>query len=786
MITITKLGNNIDSSNISFNLSIKTVDEYPAGYKQIITAIYSETDLSVLVSHPKVSSWLKLLAEHYGPNRVLFQVVDARSLLEKRLGLTIPEEITDHELLMSNLLDLNIPASGQVDFLSYLLDVFFGNFMNKPAAIYRIDEILSVYEPEQWQSALQRPLVNKAFQGWLHKQRQDLEEANQPAGLLLLNWFDKSPSNFFKNLSGLRLLANYPKTLGEHIFGIDYAELSSLGLDLHKIPIDQGNLNVVNEIKVHLNSFTSRPSTESLELLLEQVSGFLEIELEAVIEILKSNNIQVTDRLIKNIQNRFRGLRTFPNVAQSLDDLEQLITVPVPSAPAQDWNADDWLHWATKEYLPYRFWLENTETITNEIGDLAGLYSDWLYSNYNQLRYNSEHMAWRVVNNLVDKLKNHAGPILVIMLDNLNLKFYPVIRRQLHSKGLLEQEYHTCISMLPSTTEISKKCIIMGDYKIFSDPSDYAFWVEGSWCKRLNKKVHYLANIVELREVTQQNKDVYFLNYLPIDFCLHQSDKNSGITHIQFIRQYIEMLAIEIEAFTRRLGAERDLMVIITSDHGSTRIPQGVINVIDNNLYRIHSQDEHHRFITVTDGESKQLPEKIKYECYLFDKKSFDLPENYLVARRLYRFLPTADSVYIHGGLTPEETIVPVAIFTTSLVTPKQIDIKLIQPNKIIAGTKQDLELEITNFNNYPITNIQLLIDDSNLEADQVEIKEIEKLQRRQIKLKSRCVNNADISRMTLSVSLSFEFVDQFHEQKIEVPVKYDTLIKTKFDLDNL
>ena len=59
MITITKLGNGIDPASLPADLFVRTVDEYPACYQRITTAIYSNADLEVVVLLPKVSSWLK-------------------------------------------------------------------------------------------------------------------------------------------------------------------------------------------------------------------------------------------------------------------------------------------------------------------------------------------------------------------------------------------------------------------------------------------------------------------------------------------------------------------------------------------------------------------------------------------------------------------------------------------------------------------------------------------------------------------------------------------------------
>ncbi len=73
-----------------------------------------------------------------------------------------------------------------------------------------------------------------------------------------------------------------------------------------------------------------------------------------------------------------------------------------------------------------------------------------------------------------------------------------------------------------------------------------------------------------------------------------------------------------------------------------------------------------------------------------------ELETNYLVARRLYRFLPTDENAYIHGGQHPKNTN-PAAVYRPVIVSPKQLAITITGGNKIYVGTKFDLLLEITN-----------------------------------------------------------------------------------------
>ena len=57
-----------------------------------------------------------------------------------------------------------------------------------------------------------------------------------------------------------------------------------------------------------------------------------------------------------------------------------------------------------------------------------------------------------------------------------------------------------------------------------------------------------------------------------------------------------------------------------------------------------------------------------EFQCYTLDRHKYGLDNNYLIARHYYRFLKTEDNFYVHGGLTPEETIVPFVTFRKASV----------------------------------------------------------------------------------------------------------------------
>jgi hypothetical protein len=163
----------------------------------------------------------------------------------------------------------------------------------------------------------------------------------------------------------------------------------------------------------------------------------------------------------------------------------------------------------------------------------------------------------------------------------------------------------------------------------------------------------------------------------------------------------------------------------------------------------------------------------------------FELQANYLVARKLYHFLPLDENVYVHGGLTPEETLIPVAIYKPVTVSANPLEINLISSPKIYVGTKVDLKFEVTNLNNYPCENVSIEIVDQNFDADVVHLDTLPKLHREQVSTGGRCLRTADRSAKAITVRISFDFLGQPAEQITNIPIELIDPAKAKFDFEN-
>lgn len=786
MIKLTIIDLSLEIQVPDADVILSDVDQYVSGYDRIVSAIHAQRNLHVVTTNYQVGKWLSILQKRYGKENITLEEVNFRNQLAKQIGIPIPESITDQQIKESSLLDLSIPTSENVTFEEYLLDVFFGNFLISEGGLKRIGDFFANYEIDQWDAALNRPLVRDLYLKRLRDLRVLLDSEKRNSEKVILGWLEESPQVLARNLSAMRMLIGYPEALGKRLFGTAFSYLRESKLDYRKVPILlRGNERVLDEIRVYLSTKDAPGDVKDLNLLIDQMSGLLEIEFNAIYQVLQKGQIIIDGPLVEKIRSKFKPIQEIPNVSQILNSLDLLLTRAKPIQPQSNWTEEEWVNWAIESYLPYRFWLENTGQLNDEIGEFANFYSDWLYENYGSLKYHSKRMAWKWLLDLSNEWKQLDSPVLVVMADNLNAKFYPDLLHQLQVQGFYEQKMDFCLSMLPTCTEVSKKCIITGHYQPFKGTS-YKNQVESTWEARLQKRVIYVGSIGEFRAIYHREHDIYFLNYLPLDITLHQDENQTGLSHPQAIRNFLVSLSQDIRAFSERIGAERDLTVVVVSDHGSTRIPKGTINVIHGEFYRKRADDNHHRYISISDEEIEKLPENHKYDCYLLKKDILDLETNYLVARRLYRFLPTDENTYIHGGLTPEETLIPFAVYRPVSVSPKQLAITITGGNKIYVGTKFDLLLEITNLNNYSCDKCQIEIMDVNIETSTLNFGNIEKLGRQAVAIPSRCVRNAETGLRKLHIRLTYEFLGQPCINDIMVPIEIIEPAKAKFDLDNL
>lgn len=370
----------------------------------------------------------------------------------------------------------------------------------------------------------------------------------------------------------------------------------------------------------------------------------------------------------------------------------------------------EWLTWVCDAYMPYYRWLDARQQGDTVVAGYAETFADWYYDHFIELKHGSaKHFAFNALYQERERIKATGAISLIILLDNFNYLHFNELRRMFNQHDYTMLDNQPMFSLVPTATEISKAGIVAG----FGDQTDipsprYADLIAKEWGKTLqttNKTVTYIANLGELQTLHERTHDLYFLNYLPVDKALHDDAKETGQNHTTVVLGHLQQLVASVVEFAKRFQIERDLIVYVISDHGSTRIGHQVINVLDQEFYKGLAIDKHHRYIPVSDKKFADLPQMVEHQCYVIDKHRFKTNEHYLAARGYYRFLKTTEDFYVHGGFTPEEVVVPFARFE---LKPLSLD----PPTLHLANTqfryavRSMVEIEIGNPNNYALENI--------------------------------------------------------------------------------
>ena len=111
-------------------------------------------------------------------------------------------------------------------------------------------------------------------------------------------------------------------------------------------------------------------------------------------------------------------------------------------------------------------------------------------------------------------------------------------------------------------------------------------------------------------------------------------------------------------------------------------------------------------------------------------------PENVLCARRGNRFIPTDKDFYVHGGLLPEEVIVPYLVFEPAAVSTQ--DLTVLLKKNAFRYRMDTVEMEIGNPNDSAVEQIQVSLLNGNVESEPVRIALLNGKKNMAIQIKAR------------------------------------------------
>ncbi len=692
--------------------NIENIGDYPKVYASILLALQSDNDFHCTVYSSPIIQWFKNLSLRYPQGTFVFETLDARMALAQKWGVFLPDEVRNDEIMASGLLQLDLKAQPGQDFVDLLLAHFYGPlFSVKTFPFTQLPQLFQAVDDEQWQANRTNPLLARAFHQRVEHWKNNARSSEQRQ---LIEWFATDPTELHELLMQFRVLRSYPP-IGETLLAEIYPILASLKLQLNDLAIEEARIpKVVTQVTYHLNARIPQ-SVEDLEALLDQVSGLLMVEYETFEELLLAHPEWISHSLVDLLETKFESLSK--RQSKHLIKLRGQIRPAKPQAPEPSWNPEEMLDWAIHSYLPYQAWCSTQEQFDKDLFALGDVFSAWLLENWNNIHANSGRMVFNILPKIAPELTYQERVHVILVVDNLGWSFSETLRELFHEEGFYLTGTEPYLAMIPSETEISKKCLLSGAVGYTEmDQTSYKGILEKGWVPYFNdNSFRYISDIGKLNQVDKLDARVYVVNYLAVDKTLHKSADEIGMPHREHIRHLLEKLVENVVNFSEKHSLDDRIRIHIVSDHGSTQIPSDLQNDLDPTFFKQTGFEAcSHRYLEVSNERFNTLADNLKLDCFFLPANDFLLPTNVLCARRANRFLPTNKDVFVHGGLLPEEVIVPYLAFEPATIPFKDLDI-LLKKNEF-RYRLETVALEIGNPNDAAVEQVQVSVLNGNVE----------------------------------------------------------------------
>lgn len=616
-----------------------------------------EHTYTVYIQHRVLARWLDDLRD-YPFDLIDWRDIDLLDRFRDKFGFHPPIDLNDAAIKDLNLLDLPLPTKAEADDpIGWILG-------------HHLDPVWKYSQPYKGH------LANLA--SWVVKNTQIPDPLKPLATKRLSSWCKADPRyQIFLDqpwlIAGESILLRWALRMYPNDFNLRQQ------LDLVPLEDCQHHTQSVSEVlekyKTDLNRFWKswlweKPLQDVL-ITTKMMSGLVFFELSILENWLLTNPDKITHSLLDTIRNRFANL---PQVDAVIKRLEVLIAPPLPQTPDKNWSTEQWLTWATEEYMPYFAWTIRHYRHRDSQIEMAGYFADWLIAAYPSLIFEPNAPVIIHQQNYLRQLleDNQTDVIFWLIIDGLTWWQGRRLTESYSNLGLGVTQLGPHLSALPSITSISKRALVQGYLDQNTEKQPIARLL-GNQPSRSNRSFYIYTQISAFEQALASNLEPgeYVLFYNSLDQYSHETQ---GFSDDESVDGHLRLLTrLTNTGFQQCARQGLRAKALISSDHGSTLLPQNtrVLDVPyfaqaieDENSLEDDNTDKNLRYYqrtrTCTIGQNATQEEllEINEDWYLLRKDTFNLPTHFLIPRG-YAAVKRRPRGWTHGGATPEETIVP-------------------------------------------------------------------------------------------------------------------------------
>ncbi len=380
------------------------------------------------------------------------------------------------------------------------------------------------------------------------------------------------------------------------------------------------------------------------------------------------------------------------------DQKELQILLPPSIVSEMPTSPESVLEWFLKEYLPYRRWQfgKDDETARHILNERAKSFGYWYLENYPKALSGGEMRRYISFDRAAVVAKTSEQFVtLLIVLDGLHVG-------DAHSLHLKIQELtpRLCLASddlvftaLPTVTEFCKEALFRGVPPVQTDQVQPI----GTIIPESEMPVSRLA--------TANPGDVFLWRVQEPDHTYHSRNKFDAL--IRKVEAEIESFAKIIQDIVEQVPSEVPLQIIITTDHGR------LIGVSKRSISIPPGMESHGRAAWgTTELDFRHEGYLVKGDMVFLSAERYGMAYDVAMPLNDETYVTsdgkTGQEAFTHGGLYPEEVIIPWIAFVRDYVKPR-VEVKI--TGRASAGKPGTLVITVTNLGDVDITLIGIELD---------------------------------------------------------------------------
>ncbi|MFH1672064.1 MAG: hypothetical protein ABIF87_01350 [Pseudomonadota bacterium] len=756
----------------------------------------SDTPLELWVRSKNHEYWLRDFTEQIGCPSII-QPKTARLLLEEKWNVDLPEWLTDAEVLVHHLLGIEVDSLNRMRFETRFLAHFLGSAF-KPDVLSTADlvpVIKALVSDDAKTLFKEHPLLGRCL-----KTRCE-EWAVSGSETWVKEVCKRLPEEFAQVWQWLSLwsgLHGYPGKLLEYVLAPEQV------LFVRKIPPE-----AVSDLP--LESTAREQMLTQIEFLFKQIgaqvtsgdefkkvvqctSGRVSQEYQFVSGLLRSEQFSPTQADIQAVRAKFKSC---PGVSEN--HLNSLVYCVRPSRPTllgleEEWNDAQWIRWTTEEYIPYRTWQVHNGYYDEEVEQTVARFSDWYTSEYASVHKDPDlSLAYCLMG--LSSSTSEGELTIILLVDCLSLAFVELLEDALRNVGFSRYELNYRFAGLPTTTEFNKTALLSGEWqdKVGTYEAVLKTRSASDW---KGKDVAYVSNLKSFSEMAApQEATIVVLNFVDGDDLLHSDVESKNTTHEDELRRLFSRMAEAVNRLSQDWEGPREhFSVYVVTDHGACRILEEEKRTFDSEVVNRLFANEKHRFSAVPEDQMGEIPENLWAIGHRF-KRPFASEKTTYFLPRGHNTVRYAGSVkgYMHGGATPEEVIVPTALYRLVKVAWKKpaarfLNLDLARESgraKFYVQRVVMLEIEIQNPNATDIRILRASVMSPEADLKSCEIVTIPGEGVRPLKM--NCYfKKAALGEKILEIEIAYEIAGEHHTLPITLESEFKSAMSSGFSLKDL